>query len=151
MTFARKLCLSGALILTMAAATCAQQASAQPAQQNSTQTGELQVLTDAQGADLLPYVQSSIKRIADSWHKIVPEGPQRNRFRKDTVSIAFVIQRDGSVYGLRFDPASDDLALDRTCWDAILKAAPFEKLPTEFKGPHLAVRFRLKYQPPPKK
>jgi len=149
MRFARKLRIAVALGLFGAAAVAQQ--TPQPAQQNSTQTGELQVLTDTHGVDLLPYVQASIKRIADSWHKIVPEGPQRNRFRKANVSIDFVVWRDGSVHGLRFDPVSNDPALDRTCWDAILKAAPFEKLPAEFKGPHIAVQFHLNYQPPPKK
>lgn len=54
--------------------------------------------------------------------------------------VSFVIQRDGSVTGVRVSRSSTIPEYDENCRRALLRAVPFDPLPTEL-GPQLACSF----------
>lgn len=68
--------------------------------------------------------------------------------RGGTAIISFVIQRDGSVTAVRVSRSSTIPEYDENCRRALLRAAPFEPLPTEL-GPQLAWSFPFASLTPP--
>ena len=62
-------------------------------------------------------------------------------------TVYFVIQRNGTVRGIKAEEASGILSLDRSCESAILGAAPFPPLPSQWTEPDLAFRLTFRYTP----
>jgi len=108
--------------------------------------GNLEVLSDTMGVDFGPYLNRVVQDVRRNWYTIIPESA---KWKKGKVSIEFVILKDGTVSGMRLFGTSGDVALDRAAWGGITASNPFAPLPTEFKGPFLALRFSFYYNPSP--
>lgn len=62
-------------------------------------------------------------------------------------TVYFVIQRNGLVRGVKIEEPSGISSLDRSCESAILGAAPFPPLPSQWTEPDLAFRLTFRYTP----
>jgi TonB family protein len=106
--------------------------------------GNLEILSDTQGVDFGPYLQRILQDVKQNWYHLIPESAE---MKKGKLAIEFAIMPDGHVQGLQVTVPSGDIALDRPAYGAITASDPFPPLPTEFKGPYLALRFRFYYNP----
>jgi len=82
-----------------------------------------------------------------NWYNIIPEEARPPLMKKGKVAIEFAITKDGKVAGMILRGPSGDVALDRAAWGGITASAPFQPLPSAFKGPYLALRFHFYYNP----
>lgn len=62
-----------------------------------------------------------------------------------SATVYFVIQRNGQVKMVKTEQLSGIPSLDRSCESAILGAAPFPPLPTQWTEPDLAFRLTFRY------
>jgi TonB family protein len=108
------------------------------------QLGALDILSDTQGVDFGPYLQRIVQVVRQNWYILIPESAE---MKKGKLAIEFAITKDGQVADMRVVTSSGDVALDRPAWGSITNSNPFPPLPTEFRGPYLALRFRYYYNP----
>jgi len=106
--------------------------------------GALEILSDTQGVDFGPYLQRILQVVRQNWYLLIPESAE---MKKGKLAIEFAITKDGQVADMRLITSSGDVALDRPAWGSITNSNPFPPLPTDFKGPYLALRFRYYYNP----
>ena len=106
--------------------------------------GALDVLSDTQGVDFGPYLQRIVQVVRQNWYILIPESAE---MKKGKLAIEFAITKDGQVADMRLVTSSGDVALDRPAWGSITNSNPFPPLPTQFRGPYLALRFRYYYNP----
>jgi len=108
------------------------------------QMGPFEILSDTQGVDFGPYLQRLLQVVRQNWYILIPESAE---MKKGKLAIEFAITKDGKVADMRLVASSGDVALDRPAWGSITNSNPFPPLPTDFKGPFLALRFRYYYNP----
>jgi TonB family protein len=108
--------------------------------------GGIEVLSDATGVDLGPYLQPLLKTVKQNWYKLSPPSARAPRMMKGEVTIAFAILKNGRVAGMKLVEYSGDVSLDRAAWAAIA-ASKFAPLPAEYSGQYLALRFHFLYNP----
>ena len=109
------------------------------------QIGPWEILSDTQGVDFGPYLQRILQVVRQNWYIGIPESAQMGK--KGKLAIEFAITKDGKVADMRLVLSSGDTALDRPAWASITLSDPFPPLPSEFRGPFLALRFRYYYNP----
>ena len=112
--------------------------------QKGRQLGDLEVLSDTQGVDFGPYLQRILQSVRQNWYILIPESAE---MKKGKLAIEFAITKDGQVADMRLVASSGDVALDRPAWGSITNSNPFPPLPSQFRGPYLALRFRYYYNP----
>jgi TonB family protein len=104
---------------------------------------EPQVLSDPQGFDFSGYLRVAISRIRNNWFAAMPEAARNGG--KGRVDISFSIARDGSVQDQRLLVSSRNNDLDIGALSAIQLSTPLARLPPEFKGERLVLRFTFSY------
>jgi TonB family protein len=109
------------------------------------QLGALDILSDTRGVDFGPYLQRILEDVRQNWELFIPESARMGK--KGKLAIEFAITKGGQVAGMKLVATSDDAALDRAAWSAIVQSNPFPPLPSEFTGPYLSLRFRFYYNP----
>jgi len=117
---------------------------------NSSAKSDIDVLTDTLGVDFGPYLSRVIEEIRQSWYGLMPESVIYPPHIKGKVTLQFVIQKDGSVAGLRYVEPSGDIALDRPAYGSVTANNPFPPLPKDFVdrgGSILGLRIRYYYNP----
>lgn len=107
----------------------------------------MDVLSDTMGVDFGPYLSRVLQNVRLNWYNLIPEVARAPLMKKGKVSIEFVILKDGRVAGMQIKGPSGDVSLDRAAWGGITASNPFSPLPTEFRGPYLALRFHFYYNP----
>jgi TonB family protein len=118
-----------------------------PSQQPTKLSNFADVLSDTMGVDFGPYLARVLADIRRNWYNVIPEAARPPLMEQGTVSIDFVIQKNGSVAGLKLMAPSGDVSLDRAAWGGITASNPFPPLPTEFRGQYLALRLHFLYNP----
>lgn len=108
------------------------------------QQGALDILSDTQGVDFGPYLQRILQDVREKWYLLIPESAE---MKKGKLAIEFAITKDGQVADMKLVASSGDVALDRPAWGSIIGSNPFPRLPSEFTGPYLSLRFRFYYNP----
>jgi outer membrane biosynthesis protein TonB len=90
------------------------------------------------------YVEIVKTKIELNWRKpfVTEETPQ-----EFVTTVYFVIQRNGQVSQVKSEVTSGITSIDRSCESAILGAAPFPPLPTQWTEPNLAFRLTFRYTP----
>jgi TonB family protein len=101
-----------------------------------------EILSDTLGVDFGPYLEIVKREVRRNWYSLIPESVE---FKKGEVSIQFTILKDGKLTGMGLVAGSGDVALDRAAWGGITSSNPFPRLPTEFTGPNLTLRFDFFY------
>ncbi|MEO5937261.1 MAG: TonB family protein [Terriglobales bacterium] len=118
-----------------------------PGSPNTQVRSDIDILSDTMGVDFGPYLQRVLQSVRMNWYNIIPEVARPPLLKRGTVAIEFVINRDGSVAGMRLGGPSGDVSLDRAAWGGITASNPFPPLPSEFRGEYLALRFHFLYNP----
>jgi TonB family protein len=107
--------------------------------------GDVEVLSDTHGFDVSQYVGEVIKKIREHWYERVPKSAREPQLKQGSTIIAFVIQRDGSLAGLKLEDSSGDEELDRAAWAGITSSNKFKELPKKLDAPYLALRIKFLY------
>jgi TonB family protein len=118
-----------------------------PLTPNTNAQGAVDILSDTLGVDFGPYLSRVLEEVRRNWYNLIPEEARSPLFRQGKLAIQFMINKNGSVEGMRLISPSGDVALDRAAWGGITASNPFPPLPREFNGPYLALRFRFYYNP----
>jgi TonB family protein len=114
---------------------------------SSSVQSNMDILSDTMGVDFGPYLTRVLHDVRINWYNLIPEVARPPIMKRGKVSIEFVIEKDGRVAGMRVIGPSGDVALDRAAWGGISASNPFPPLPSEFRGPYLALRFHFYYNP----
>ncbi|HJW72166.1 MAG TPA: energy transducer TonB [Geothrix sp.] len=83
------------------------------------------------------YLQQVQSRVTSNWNRISET--------QGRVQIYFRIAKDGSLDRVRVEIPSGNAALDESARMAVLRSAPFQRLPDGYDGPFLGVRFWFTY------
>lgn len=118
-----------------------------PLTPNTNAQGAVDILSDTLGVDFGPYLSRVLEEVRRNWYNLIPEEARSPLFKQGKLAIQFVIDKNGSVEGMKLISPSGDVALDRAAWGGITASNPFPPLPREFNGPYLALRFRFYYNP----
>jgi TonB family protein len=108
------------------------------------QYGNIEILSDTQGVDFVPYLQRISQVVRRNWHILIPESAE---LKKGKVAIEFAIAKNGQVSDMRMVASSGDRSLDTPAWGSITNSNPFLPLPAEFTGEYLVLRFHYSYNP----
>jgi len=102
-----------------------------------------QVLSDTQGYNFAPYINTVMTRIRSNWYALMP--PSAIKGETARVGTIFTITRQGTVTDLQLAPASGNQVLDKTAMSAIQISSPLLALPIDFKGDRLTLRVTFLY------
>jgi protein TonB len=85
------------------------------------------------------HIKQKIERVWDYPAEAV------NRKVEGQLLLLFVLQRSGQVKGVEFLRPSGFEVLDRHAWDAVVKAGPFDPIPSHIPQDELRIRARFTY------
>ncbi len=88
--------------------------------------------------DFTAYMKYMQKKIRKNWDKpeITPKTP---------TIVEFALRRDGKVTATAISQSCGDQELDKKAIEAIEKSSPFKKLPREFKGEGVMIKFSFDF------
>jgi len=98
-----------------------------------------EILSDPQGVDFQPYLQSVLRQIFAQWVPAIPEEARPPLLVPGSTLIRFTIAADGTVTAMHLDGSTHDDLLNRAAW-ATISNQRFPALPPEFHGPDLVLR-----------
>jgi TonB family protein len=109
----------------------------------------IEMLTDTQGVDFGPFLQSTYRSVRREWFAGMP--PAIEKGDKGVVSITFRVQQDGKVPAdsLKIVSSSGKKEFDDASLDAIRSVAPFDHLPSKFSQPFVELRMIFYYNTEP--
>jgi TonB family protein len=113
-------------------------------------TTGIEMLTPTQGVNFNSYLAKVYRTIKERWFAKMPASAAKGNKGIDVVE--FRILQDGTVPEefLKIRNASGKADLDEASLAGIRTAAPFAKLPADFAGPYIELRFTFYYnlEPP---
>jgi TonB family protein len=107
----------------------------------------VEILTDTQGVDFRPYVLGIIHSVSMKWYGFIPDEARVPQMKQGDVDVEFQIDKRGVLSQSKITKTSGDKSLDDACSKAVLEAAPFNPLPSEFNGEGVLLRFHFRYNP----
>ena len=113
---------------------------------NGTPGAAIQLLSDPNGADWVPYIRQILQTIKRNWQAVQPESVRMGRRGK--VVVQFMIRKDGVVDKVVFEEHSGADALDRAAVAGISASNPLPPLPPEFRGERVVLRLNFMYNMP---
>ncbi len=105
--------------------------------------GGIDILSDTQGVDFDPYLRRIIADIKRNWLPLIPAEAQPPISKQGETYIRFTILPDGNIGAMFPDGSTHDVAIDRSCWNAITSEGQFPPLPSQFHGPKLELRIHF--------
>ncbi len=139
-----RLMLTRGVVLWLVCGTCLF-AHGTPSSRSATAQTGIEVISDAKGVDLGPYLQAVEKTIKLNWYNLIPESARAHLMKKGEVVIEFAILKDGRVAGMRLVSSSGDVALDRGGWGAITASNPFPSPSLQLTSSVLVLRIHFYY------
>jgi TonB family protein len=106
----------------------------------------MQLLSDPNGADFVPYIRQILQTIKRNWLAVQPESVRMGRRGK--VVLQFAIKKNGTVDKVVFEEHSGADPLDRAAVAGISASNPLPPLPPEFKGDRVVLRLNFMYNMP---
>ncbi len=88
--------------------------------------------------DFRPYLADMQKSIKAKWEP--PKGDHSK-----SVVLFYTLNRKGEIIKSNILETSGDVKTDKAAMDALLEAAPFGKLPKNFKGQSIDIQFTFDY------
>lgn len=107
-------------------------------------SGSIEILSDTQGVDFGPYLQRVKQDIQDNWYRQIPRSAET---KTGEVTIECAITSDGKLTNMRLVVGSGNEFLDHAAWAGVMRSNPFPHLPSQYTGPHLALRLHFHYNP----
>ena len=105
--------------------------------------GGIDILSDTQGVDFDPYLRRIIADIKRNWLPLIPEEARPPISKQGETYIRFTINPDGNIAVMHLDGSTHDVAIDHSCWSAIVSEGQFPPLPSQFHGPNLELRIHF--------
>jgi hypothetical protein len=105
-----------------------------------------EILSDTKGVDVCPYVWNLARKVGNNWNNLIPPEAMPPFFESGTTKIEFVVLKSGAVKGMKLVEQSR-ISMDRAAWGGITSSVPFDRIPDEFKGEYLVLRFTFVYNP----
>jgi TonB family protein len=147
--------ICGAFLFAQSSPSSTEQKQEPPASNSDTQAskqpqmgiagGPIEIVSDTLGVNFGPYLQDVLKSVKQNWYNLIPESARGPLKKKGKVLIEFKILKDGKVAGMKLVESTGDMPLDRAALSGITTSGPFPRLPAEFSGPHLGLRFSFYY------
>jgi hypothetical protein len=105
------------------------------------------ILSDTMGVDFAPYIARIAPIVQRNWVALIRGLVDRPFSKLGKVSIELLILKDGRVDidGITIQASSGDATLDRAARGSIIRSDPFPRLPKEFPGENLRLRFSFLY------
>ena len=101
------------------------------------------LLSDPQGADFIPYLRAVLSAVRRNWYAIIPESARMGRTGR--VGIQFAIDRTGNLSKIVIASPSGARELDLAAVAGVTASNPFPPLPTNFKGTQIRLQFAFRY------
>ena len=101
------------------------------------------ILSDTQGYNFGPYMNSLFNRVRQNWYAVMPEIAVKGQ--KGRAVVKFTIVRDGKVKDLQLVLSAGDQALDNAAQAAIKVSSPLPPLPEGFKGDQIVLQLSFLY------
>lgn len=111
------------------------------------QAEDIKVISDIQGMDLNPYVQSLVLSVRHRWLEVIPNQARKPAANSGIVIIRFAVLTDGTVARMRLYEPSGNAELDQAAWQSISESGPFGPLPKELGAHDLVVSLKFQYNP----
>ena len=107
--------------------------------------GPAEILSDRQGVDFDPYLRRILGDIQRNWYPLLPPEAGSPLFKQGETYIRFTILPDGSIKSasMHLDGSTHDVAIDKSCWNAITSEGQFPPLPKNFHGPEFELRLHF--------
>ena len=107
--------------------------------------GGAEILSDTQGVNFDPYLRRILSDIKRNWEPLIPEEAQAPLLKQGETYIRFTILPDGNIKSasMHLDNSTHDVAIDKSCWSAIVSEGQFPPLPMQFHGPELELRIHF--------
>ena len=107
--------------------------------------GGIDILSDTQGVDFDPYLRRIVADIKRNWLPLIPAEAQPPISKQGETFIRFTILPDGNlmINGMHLDGSTHDVAIDKSCWNAIIAEGQYPPLPSQFHGPNLELRIHF--------
>ena len=107
--------------------------------------GGVDILSDTQGVNFDPYLKRILADIKRNWLPLIPEEAEPPISKQGETYIRFIILPDGNlqINGMHLDGSTHDVAIDKSCWNAIVSEGQFPPLPSQFHGPNLELRIHF--------
>lgn len=91
-------------------------------------------------ADWAPYMRELQRRIKNNWK------PPRDPYVSNSVVLMFKISKDGRLLSNSIHKSSGSEKYDKAAVDALIAAAPFRPLPSEYKKESVEIQFTFDYR-----
>ncbi len=114
---------------------------------DGTPNSNVAIMSDTQSVDFTRYTSKVCKSVRKKWYARIPSQARAPELKSGTALIEFNVLRDGQVTGMKVATSSGEDHLDRAALESIAASAPFNRLPKQYKGPFLTLRFRFTYNP----
>jgi outer membrane biosynthesis protein TonB len=105
--------------------------------------GGTEILSDTMGTNFGPYLRRILSDIKRNWDPLLPEEARYPLNKQGETFIRFTIGKDGKILAMTLEDSTHDIAIDKSCWNAIKAEGQFPPLPTEFPGPNLELRIHF--------
>jgi TonB family protein len=117
----------------------------------ATAAASIEMLTDAEGVDFGPFLQSVYRSVKREWLSAM--APSIEKGNKGIVTIQFRVEQDGKVPDdfLKVVSNSGEKEFEYAARNAIRNMRPFEHLPSRFPQPFDELRMIFYYNTPPPK
>lgn len=104
------------------------------------------MLTDTKGFNIAPYLSTLVGKVRKNWYRRIPDSARYPEKKRGAVEIEFTVLRNGKVTGLKITGSSEEPELDQAALESVRKSK-LPRLPQEFSGEYLRLRFRFYYNP----
>jgi outer membrane biosynthesis protein TonB len=107
--------------------------------------GGVDILSDTQGVDFDPYLRRLLGDIKRNWEPLLPPEAGSPLFKQGETYIRFTILPDGSIKSasMHLDGSTHDVAIDKSCWNAITSEGQYPPLPKNFRGSEFELRIHF--------
>src|SRR5439155_23368710 len=79
-----------------------------PLTANTNPQGAVDILSDTLGVDFGPYLSRVLQEVRRNWYNLIPEEARSPLFKQGKLAIQFVIDKNGSVEGMKLISPSGD-------------------------------------------
>jgi TonB family protein len=111
-------------------------------------TSGFEVLNKVNTENLVDYPLNILAQVRRKWYPQIPELKESKESKTGTTVIEFSVQKDGSLQRVHIVNFSGSNSLDAAAIKAITAAAPFSRLPKEYREKRLFIQMHFGYRQP---
>ncbi len=100
------------------------------------------ILSDTKGADVSPYIRTTLSAIKSHWLPLVAHADQPPLRAPDETAISLTIAPDGHLIQMKMEHSTGNAAFDRAAW-ASITSARYSPLPSGMQDSPLKMRIHF--------